>query len=158
MTPPPQYKTIENASYRNLDCSSIWFRDTFKYISGDQVWFKGKSADKWKILKLWSELLQCFCFSAVAIFLPARVSTLTRQMPVPCSQFLFPVFLFLCCSLLLQCFSLPECLLWHDRCALTDPQFPRSLLHITLTPSHKIFTYSTQWIACPDCENEKLLW
>ena len=55
---------------------------------------------------------------------------------------LFPVFLFLCCSLLLQSFSLPECLLWHDRCTLTDPQFPRSLLHITLTPRHKIFTYS----------------
>ena len=43
---------------------------------------------------------------------------------------------------LLQCFSLPECLLWHDRCALTDPQFARSLLHITHTPSHQIFTYS----------------
>ena len=53
---------------------------------------------------------------------------------------LFPVFLFLCCSLLLQSFSLPECLLWHDRCTLTDPQFPRSLLHITLT-SHRAAKY-----------------
>ena len=65
------------------------------------------------------------CVLNAAIWLSAdrwQVLNSHNVKPTPLWDIL-PVILFLCCSPLLQCFSVPECLLWHDRCCLTDPQF-----------------------------------
>ena len=69
---------------------------------------------KYSTIIIWSQPL-CEMFPSVSVFelFPAATMFLL---------FCFSLFLFLCCSLLVQCFSVPECLLWHDRCCLTDPQ------------------------------------